>query len=122
MESANPPRSGPAPHDRLLPDEIAIDQRMRVPLLDLKAQYETIRHEILASINEVFETQNFILGPQVAALEEEVARLCEVPHAVGVASGTDALLLSLKALGAGPGDSVVTTPSTFVATAGTSAS
>jgi dTDP-4-amino-4,6-dideoxygalactose transaminase len=91
---------------------------MRVPLLDLKAQYESIRHEILASIYEVFETQSFILGPQVAALEEEMARLCEVPHAVGVASGTDALLLSLKALGAGPGDSVVTTPFTFFATAG----
>ena len=91
---------------------------MRVPLLDLKAQYETIRHEILSSISEVFETQSFILGPQVAALEEEMARLCEVPHAVGVASGTDSLLLSLKALDIGAGDSVLTTPFTFFATAG----
>ena len=91
---------------------------MEVPLLDLKAQYATIRDKVKAAVDEVLESQRFILGSNVAALEEEIARFCEVPHAVGVASGTDALLLSLKALGVGPGDSVVTVPFTFFATAG----
>lgn len=92
---------------------------MEVPLLDLKAQYATIRDQIQSAVAEVFEAQRFILGPNVAALEEEMARYCGVPHAVGLASGSDALLLSLKALGVGPGDAVVTTPYTFFATAGT---
>lgn len=91
---------------------------MEVPLLDLKAQYATIRDKIKAAVDGVLESQRFILGPQVAAFEEEIARFCEVPHAVAVASGTDALLLALKALGVGPGDSVVTVPFTFFATAG----
>jgi len=91
---------------------------MEVPLLDLKAQYATIREQVKAAVDEVFSSQLFILGPQVAALEEEVARLCGVPHAVGLASGTDALLLSLRALGIGHGDAVVTVPYTFFATAG----
>ncbi len=91
---------------------------MEVPLLDLKAQYAQIRDKVKAAVDGVLESQRFILGPQVAALEEEIARLCEVPCAVAVASGTDALLLSLKALGVGPGDSVVTVPFTFFATAG----
>jgi dTDP-4-amino-4,6-dideoxygalactose transaminase len=92
---------------------------MEVPLLDLKAQYATIREQIRAAVDDVFESQRFILGTHVAALEEETARHCGVPSAVGVASGTDALLLSLKALGVGPGDAVVTVPYTFFATAGT---
>jgi dTDP-4-amino-4,6-dideoxygalactose transaminase len=92
---------------------------MEVPLLDLKAQYATIREQVRAAVDEVFESQRFILGPHVAALEEEFARFCGVPFAIGVASGTDALLLSLKALGVGPGDAVVTVPYTFFATAGT---
>ena len=91
---------------------------MKVPFLDLKAQYATIRDELRSAVDEVLESQRFILGPQVAALEQDVARFCHVPYAVGVASGTDALLLSLKALGVGQGDGVVTVPFTFFATAG----
>jgi len=91
---------------------------MKVPLLDLQAQYVTIREKVHAAVDAVFESQRFVLGPQVSALEEEIAKLCGAASAVGVASGTDALLLSLKALGVGPGDSVVTVPFTFFATAG----
>jgi dTDP-4-amino-4,6-dideoxygalactose transaminase len=91
---------------------------MNVPLLDLQAQYATIKNEVRAAVDAVFESQRFILGEQVAALEKEVAKFCGVPFAVGVASGTDALLLSLKALGVGPGDAVVTVPYTFFATGG----
>ncbi len=92
---------------------------MEVPLLDLRAQYATIKDKIHAGVDEIFETQRFVLGAQVAALEEEIAQLCGTKFAVGVASGTDALLLSLKASGVGPGDSVITVPFTFFATAGT---
>jgi dTDP-4-amino-4,6-dideoxygalactose transaminase len=91
---------------------------MNVPLLDLQAQYATIRNKVRAAVDEVLESQRFVLGAQVSALEEEIAALCGVRFAVGVASGTDALLLSLKALGVGPGDAVVTVPFTFFATAG----
>jgi dTDP-4-amino-4,6-dideoxygalactose transaminase len=91
---------------------------MNVPLLDLKAQYATIRDKVRAAVDGVFESQRFVLGPNVAALEAETARLCDVPDAIGLASGTDALLLSLKAVGTGPGDAVVTVPFTFFATAG----
>jgi dTDP-4-amino-4,6-dideoxygalactose transaminase len=91
---------------------------MNVPLLDLQAQYATIKEKVRAAVDDIFESQRFVLGAHVSALEEEVAELCGVPHAIGVASGTDALLLSLKALGVGPGDSVVTVPYTFFATAG----
>ncbi len=91
---------------------------MNVPLLDLQAQYATIKDKVRAAVDEVFETQRFVLGANVSALESEIAKFCGVPYAVGVASGTDALLLSLKALGVGPGDSVITVPYTFFATAG----
>jgi len=91
---------------------------MNVPLLDLQAQYAAIKDEVRAAVEAVFESQRFILGEQVTALEEEVAKFCGVPYAVGVASGTDALLLSLKALGVGPGDAVITVPYTFFSTAG----
>jgi dTDP-4-amino-4,6-dideoxygalactose transaminase len=91
---------------------------VNVPLLDLQAQYITIRDEIRNVVDEIFETQRFILGAHVSALEEEIAAYCGVPFAVGVASGTDALLISLKALGVGPGDAVITVPFTFFATAG----
>lgn len=91
---------------------------MNIPLLDLKAQYAAIREKVRAAVDEVLENQRFILDSHVAALEQEVAEFCGVPHAVAVASGTDALLLSLKALGVGSGDSVVTVPFTFLATAG----
>lgn len=91
---------------------------MNVPLLDLRAQYATIKDKVRAAVDDVLESQRFILGDQVSALEEEIAKFCGVPFAIGVASGTDALLLSLKALDVGPGDAVVTVPFTFFATAG----
>jgi dTDP-4-amino-4,6-dideoxygalactose transaminase len=91
---------------------------MKVPLLDLKAQYQTIRDEVLSVTKDLFETQLFILGKQVEELEEEIAGYCQVKHAVGVSSGTDALLISLMAAGVGPGDEVITSPYTFFATVG----
>ena len=86
--------------------------------LDLKAQYDSIKEELLHAVESVFTSQHFILGKEVQALEEEVARYIGAPVAVGCASGTDALYLSLLALHIGPGDEVITTPFTFVATAG----
>ena len=74
-----------------------------VPLLDLKAQYASLRSEIREAIDRVCESQRFILGPEVTALEEEVAQFCGVRFAIGVSSGTDALLMALMAIGAGPG-------------------
>jgi dTDP-4-amino-4,6-dideoxygalactose transaminase len=89
-----------------------------VPALDLKAQYQTIRDEIDAAIRSVVESQYFVQGPEVSGLESEIAEFCGAGHAVGCASGSDALLLPLMALGVGPGDEVVTTPYTFFATVG----
>ena len=89
-----------------------------VPALDLKAQYHTIRDEIDRALRGVVESQHFILGPEVAQFEAEAAYYCGAPHAVGCASGSDALLLPLMAWGLGPGDEVVTSPYSFFATAG----
>jgi dTDP-4-amino-4,6-dideoxygalactose transaminase len=91
---------------------------MNVPLLDLRAQYSTIRSEIRAAIERVVESQHFILGPEVEALEREIAAFCKARFAIGVSSGTDALLAALVAIGTGPGDEVITTTYSFFATAG----
>jgi dTDP-4-amino-4,6-dideoxygalactose transaminase len=91
---------------------------MKVPLLDLRAQYEPLRDETLAAVGRVFESQGFVLGREVSALEEEVALYSQARHAVGCANGSDALLLALMALDVKAGDEVVTTPYSFFATAG----
>ena len=91
---------------------------MPVPLLDLKAQYQSIKDEIDPVVQEVIESQHFILGPQVDALESEIAEYLGAMHAIGVASGTDALLVPLMALDPEPGDEVVIPSFTFFATAG----
>jgi len=91
---------------------------MQVPLLDLKAQYADIKTELDQAVHRVLDSARFIGGPEVSGLEEEVARYCRTPHAIGCASGTDALLLALRGLDIGPGDEVVTTAFSFFASAG----
>jgi dTDP-4-amino-4,6-dideoxygalactose transaminase len=91
---------------------------MQVPLLDLKAQYATIKNEILAAVSEVLESQRCIGGPKVAEFEEKIAAISDCRFAVGASSGTDAILNSLMSLDIGPGDEVITTPFTFFATVG----
>jgi len=91
---------------------------MEVPLLDLKAQYAKIKDEVLAAVSEVLESQRCIGGPKVAELEEKIAAISDCRFAVGVSSGTDAILNCLMSLDIGPGDEVITTPFTFFATAG----
>lgn len=91
---------------------------MKVPLLDLTAQYRELSDSLLAATRQVIEDQRFILGPEVDGFEARVAEMLEMEYAIGCASGTDALLLSLRALGVEPGDEVVTSPFTFFATAG----
>ena len=91
---------------------------MPVPLLDLKAQFQSIKEETMTAVLEVIESQRFIMGEQVGELEQAIASLCAAEHGIACASGTDALLLPLKALELAPGDEVITTPFTFFATAG----
>ncbi|MBN2224265.1 MAG: DegT/DnrJ/EryC1/StrS family aminotransferase [Deltaproteobacteria bacterium] len=91
---------------------------MKVPLLDLKAQYATIRDEVKDAVDRVISSQYFVLGPEVEALEAEIAAYTGAGYGVGVASGSDAILLAMMERGLGPGDAVVTTPYSFFATAG----
>jgi dTDP-4-amino-4,6-dideoxygalactose transaminase len=91
---------------------------MNIPLLDLQAQYETICDEVRAAVDRVFDAQHFVLGAEVQALEEEIARYSQAKFAIGCASGSDALLLALMSCGVGQGDEVITTPFSFFATAG----
>jgi dTDP-4-amino-4,6-dideoxygalactose transaminase len=106
------PAAPPASPASLAPVQQAFD------FLDLRAQFASIREEVMAAVTRVFESQYFILGPEVRLFEEEVAAKLGASFAVGCASGTDALVLSLMAAGIGPGDEVITSPFSFIATAG----
>ncbi len=90
--------------------------RMQIPLVDLRAQYQAIKHEVAAALEEVLKDMQLFLGPQLHAFENEFAAYCGCHYAVGVASGTDALTLALRACGIGPGDKVITVANTFIAT------
>src|SRR5438093_1965291 len=90
----------------------------RVPLLDLDAQYRPLRDELLAAITRVCDSQRFIMGPEIDALERELAAMLGIRHAIAVSSGTDALLLALMTVDIGPGDEVVTTAYASFATGG----
>jgi len=90
----------------------------KIPLVDLEAQLASIRDELLDAVTRCIDSGRYLLGPEVERLEKRIAELCDVAHAVGVSSGTDALLMSLMALNVGPGDEVVTTAYSFFATAG----
>ncbi|MEK9726809.1 MAG: DegT/DnrJ/EryC1/StrS family aminotransferase [Candidatus Margulisiibacteriota bacterium] len=90
----------------------------KVPLLDLQAQYEPIKNEVIKAMTSVFDSKQFIQGPKVDELESMIKDYCNVNHAIGVSSGTDALIVSLMAMGIGHGDEVITSPFTFFSTAG----
>ena len=92
--------------------------KTKVPFFDLSVQVKSIEDEIKFAVDEVFQSQQFIMGPQVQALEKTIAQYCRTPYAIGIASGSDALLLSMMAIGIGTGDEVLLPPFTFFATAG----
>jgi dTDP-4-amino-4,6-dideoxygalactose transaminase len=96
----------------------AIPSFEAIPMLDLRAQYESIAPEIRAAIDEVLAAQQFVLGPRCEAFEEEVAQICGTRHGVGVASGTEALEIALHACGVSPNDEVIVPAFTFIATGG----
>jgi len=93
------------------------EMKQQIPMLDLQAEYHDIKDEIDEAVHRVLESGHFILGEEVEAFEHEIASYLGVRHAIGVASGSDALLLALMALGVGPGDKIITTPFSFFATA-----
>jgi dTDP-4-amino-4,6-dideoxygalactose transaminase len=101
-----------------LQSEATLNGETTLQFLDLKAQFATIRDEVMGAIARVMESQHFILGAEVRVLEDEVAALLGAKHAISCASGSDALILAMLAAGIGAGDEVITTPFTFVATAG----
>src|SRR6266487_4226646 len=111
----------PSVRDSQMDGQSSVQSSPRVeplfPFLDLKAQFDDIRDEVMEAVSRVLEDQRFILGQEVESLENEIAALIGARVAVACASGSDALLLSLQALGIGPDDEVITTPLTFVATA-----
>src|SRR5579883_893350 len=89
---------------------------MQIPLVDLRAQYQTIKSEVLAAVEGVLESMQLFLGPQTRGFEEEFAAFCGARHGVGVGSGTEALALALRACKIGPGDEVITVSHSFIAT------
>ena len=91
---------------------------MKIPMLDLVAEHKPYRAELVAAFEKVLDSGRFVLGPEVEAFEQEIAKWIGVPHAVGVSNGSDALLLALQAVGVGPGDEVICPTFTFFATAG----
>ncbi|HKF24669.1 MAG TPA: aminotransferase class I/II-fold pyridoxal phosphate-dependent enzyme, partial [Candidatus Acidoferrum sp.] len=95
----------------------AIPESTPIPQMDLAAQYAVIGSEIREAVTGVLASQQFVLGQEGTALEQEIAALCGARHGIGVASGTDALILALRAVGVRPGDEVILPPFTFVATA-----
>jgi dTDP-4-amino-4,6-dideoxygalactose transaminase len=95
-----------------------LETTVSVPLLDLKAHYAPIKQDVLAAMSAVLESNQFIMGPPVGECEKQIAAYCQCKHAIGVSSGTDALLIALMAENIGPGDEVITTPYTFFATGG----
>src|SRR5579884_4320313 len=91
-------------------------RHMTIPLVDLKAQYQTIKHEVLPAIERVLEGMSLYLGPEQQAFEQEFAAYCQSGYGISVSNGTDALALALRACQIGPGDEVITVANTFIAT------